>query len=423
LLLLVSFIAENFYKNQVRATPESKSSDYTSWKKTIAHEDLPLALVDLEAFDSNLKKLTHMIKDSGKTIRLATKSLRIPALIHRALQSGLPFKGLMCYSIREADFLFSQGFNDFLIAYPSLQNADIDILGNLLLKDAKVALVIDDLQQIKIIAKSMEKYSKPLPLIIEFDTSIHWGQLHLGVRRSPIRSLISLKQLLLDSKHYPSIKVVGVMAYEAIVAGLTDKNPFKKLQNPLAFLIRRCAMQHIAKIRSEIPKIFSELGLTLEIFNGGGTGSFNLISNEKALTEVTFGSGLLCPHIFDYYSNISLKPAAYFALEATRSSDPYYVTCLGGGYIASGAADQDRLPKPVMPEGLKLLSAEGAGEVQTPLQLTSKNMIPLGSPIFFRHAKAGELAEHFNEVLLVNDDKSTYRVKTYRGLHQAFFVK
>lgn len=71
-----------------------------------------------------------------------------------------------------------------------------------------------------------------------------------------------------------------------------------------------------------------------------------------------------------------------------------------------------------MPEGLKLLSTEGAGEVQTPLQ--SKNSIPLGSPIFFRHAKAGELAEHFNEVLLVNNDKSTYRTKRYRGLTQVF---
>lgn len=180
-----------------------------------------------------------MASDSEKTIRIATKSIRIPALISRTLQSSPIFKGLMCYSIREANFLFQHGFNDFLIAYPSLESADIHILGELLEKNAKVALVIDDIEQIKIIARIMENYSKPLPLVVEFDTSIHWGKLHLGVRRSPVRSLNALKQLLRDSLQYPSVKVIGVMAYEAVVAGLTDNNPFKKLQNPLAFLIFR----------------------------------------------------------------------------------------------------------------------------------------------------------------------------------------
>ncbi|HEX2549815.1 MAG TPA: amino acid deaminase/aldolase, partial [Gammaproteobacteria bacterium] len=109
-----------------------------------------------------------------------------------------------------------------------------------------------------------------------------------------------------------------------------------------------------------------------------------------------------------------------FALEATRRSDPQYITCLGGGYIASGTPALDRLPRPVMPEGLTLLSTEGAGEVQTPLKTRNRTPLALGSPIFFRHAKAGELAEHFNQVLLVTKDKSTYPVKTYRGLQQCF---
>ncbi|HEX2548388.1 MAG TPA: alanine racemase [Gammaproteobacteria bacterium] len=420
LLVFMGLFAEKFYQNRLVAPSNNHLHEYQLWKKTIANEDLPLAIVDLEAFDDNLHKLQAMVKDTQKTIRIATKAIRIPELIHRALQNGLPFKGLMCYSVREASFLHDKGFDDFLIAYPTIQSADIHTLGDLLEQGAKVSLVVDDIQQIQMIAKCMEKFSKPLPLIVEFDTSIHWKKLHLGVRRSPIRDLHQLKQVLVGSLQYPSIKIIGVMAYEAIVAGLTDNNPSTKLQNPLAFLIRRAAMLKIANIRKEIPKIFAELGLTLEIFNGGGTGSFNLTVKEEALTEVTFGSGLLCPQIFDYYSNIQLKPAAYFALETTRSSDPQYVTCLGGGYIASGPAAPDRLPKPVLPAGLKLLSTEGAGEVQTPLKMESKVALPLGSPVFFRHAKAGELAEHFNEVLLVNKDKSTYHTKTYRGFRQCF---
>jgi D-serine deaminase-like pyridoxal phosphate-dependent protein len=61
---------------------------------------------------------------------------------------------------------------------------------------------------------------------------------------------------------------------------------------------------------------------------------------------------------------------------------------------------------------------EGAGEVQTPLEVPVD--VPLGAPIFFRPAKSGELAERFNEYLLVRGDAIVERAPTYRGLGRAF---
>lgn len=40
----------------------------------------------------------------------------------------------------------------------------------------------------------------------------------------------------------------------------------------------------------------------------------------------------------------------------------------------------------------------------------------LGQPVFFRPAKAGEIAERFNEYLVKQGDKIVDRVHTYRGL-------
>jgi D-serine deaminase-like pyridoxal phosphate-dependent protein len=37
-----------------------------------------------------------------------------------------------------------------------------------------------------------------------------------------------------------------------------------------------------------------------------------------------------------------------------------------------------------------------------------------------RHAKAGELAEHFTEYLIVRGDKIAARAPTYRGLGKCF---
>src|SRR5205807_2227299 len=99
-----------------------------------------------------------------------------------------------------------------------------------------------------------------------------------------------------------------------------------------------------------------------------------------------------------------------------RRPAPGIVTCHGGGWIASGAAGSDRLPIPVLPEGLALLSLEGAGEVQTPVRVPEGVALALGDPIFFRHAKAGELAEHVSEYVLVQSGRVIDRAPTYRGL-------
>jgi D-serine deaminase-like pyridoxal phosphate-dependent protein len=73
----------------------------------------------------------------------------------------------------------------------------------------------------------------------------------------------------------------------------------------------------------------------------------------------------------------------------------------------------DKIPKPYLPEGAELLENEMAGEVQTPIKYKGK--LQIGDPIFMRHSKAGELCEHFNEIILIKDNKIIDRVKTYRG--------
>jgi D-serine deaminase-like pyridoxal phosphate-dependent protein len=93
------------------------------------------------------------------------------------------------------------------------------------------------------------------------------------------------------------------------------------------------------------------------------------------------------------------------------------VTCLLGGYVASGEPGPDRLPLPLVG---KLLPMEGAGEVQTPVVLPDGVEVPLGAPLLFRPAKSGELAERFNEYLLWRGDRIVDRAPTYRGLGRAF---
>jgi D-serine deaminase-like pyridoxal phosphate-dependent protein len=118
---------------------------------------------------------------------------------------------------------------------------------------------------------------------------------------------------------------------------------------------------------------------------------------------------------------VKYQPAAFFAVQVTRIPKEGMVTCAGGGYVASGEIKKGKLPRPVMPVGLQLLDGEGAGEVQTPLILAENTpQLDLGDPIFFQHAKAGELCERFNELILIKGGTIVDRVKTYRGEGMSF---
>jgi len=70
--------------------------------------------------------------------------------------------------------------------------------------------------------------------------------------------------------------------------------------------------------------------------------------------------------------------------------------------------------------GLKLLAAEGAGEVQTPLRRVAASDLWIGDRVWFRHAKAGELSEHVDEFQLVEGGAIVGAAVTYRGEGKTF---
>jgi D-serine deaminase-like pyridoxal phosphate-dependent protein len=378
------------------------------------HAELPCAFVDLEAFDSNLESLANMVKGTNFTIRVATKSIRVPDLIRRALNYGEPFKGLMCFSAHEALFLSTQGFDDFLVAYPTLQESDLRALRKVHESGKLISLVVDCEEHLVALNSFMQGTVKPFPVLLEPDLSLRFGSLVIGVRRSPLRTVDALITLAKKIKNYPNLRFMGLMAYEAHIAGVTDRNPFKKILSSLLYFIRRFAMKKVIAHREELVKKLKEAGLSPELVNGGGTGSLSFNHEEKVLTEVTAGSGMFCSHLFDYYSNFHLKPSAFFALQAVRKPEAGWVTCQGGGYIASGEPGWDRIPRPV--EG-KLSGFEATGEVQTPVELN----VELGSPVIFRHSKAGELSERFKEFRLISGGKTVGKALTYRGYGENYF--
>ena len=71
----------------------------------VAHLDdpaTPMVAIDVDAFDANLSDLAR--RASGTPIRVASKSIRIPALLQRALADPA-VEGVLSYNLREAIWL------------------------------------------------------------------------------------------------------------------------------------------------------------------------------------------------------------------------------------------------------------------------------------------------------------------------------
>jgi D-serine deaminase-like pyridoxal phosphate-dependent protein len=397
---------------------------YARYRAAVQAERLPLALVDLDALDHNVDAVLAPVRASHKTLRVASKSVRSVDLLRRIVQrGGAAVRGLMAYSAEEAHFLAGEGFTDVLVAYPTAQLADARLVAEANREGAVVSLVVDAEEHLAIASKAASEAGVTIPVIVDVDMSYRplGGKAHIGVRRSPIFTAKEAADRVERIERFPGLSFGGLMGYEAHIAGLPDESRAAPLLDGAKRAVKQLSRAPVRSLRAEIVAELARRGVAVPLFNGGGTGSVAWSIEDPSLTEVTAGSGFLDSHLFDHYRGLTLRPAACFALQATRRPAPGIVTCQSGGFIASGAAGPDRLPLPYLPEGLSLLGMEGAGEVQTPLAVPDGVEIPLGAPVFFRHAKAGELAEHFHAYLLVRGDRVEGRALTYRGAGRVFY--
>ncbi|MFD4467596.1 amino acid deaminase/aldolase [Rhodococcus sp. NPDC058505] len=373
--------------------------------------DPPFAAVDLASLDANAADLVR--RASGTPIRVASKSVRTRAVLERALGSGLTesggFRGIMSYSLREAIWLVRAGARDVLMGYPTVDRGALAEFGaDSLLRDS-ITLMIDGAEHLDVIAAAGATGAR---LCLDVDASLRIGPVHLGVRRSPLRTPEQAADLA-RAATTRGCAVVGVMFYEAQIAGLPDTSAAVRL-------VKRASATELSTRRGAVVAAVTAVAGRLEIVNSGGTGSLEVSSADPAVTEVTAGSGLFVPTLFDRYRSFTPRPAMFFALSTVRRPSPKIATLFSGGYIASGPAGASRVPTPVWPAGLSLLRNEGAGEVQTPVTGLAASALRIGDRVWFRHAKAGELCERFTDVHLVAADGAVTTVPTYRGEGQCF---
>jgi D-serine deaminase-like pyridoxal phosphate-dependent protein len=411
----------NFDQQHSRAMPSGAASDrYRRLAKALVGHALPAAVLDLDLLEENAVAL---LSRAGRLpIRIGTKSVRCTDVLRRVQSLSPRYAGLLCYSAQEAAWLASQGFDDLVVAYPTVDVVDLDCVARERALGKRIVLMVDDAAQLEPLIARARALGVVFLVAIDLDCSTMFAHLYFGVRRSPVKTPENALALARAIATYSnSLKLVGLMGYEGQIAGLQDDVPGQGVRNTLLKFLKHSSIAEISQRRGATVAALRSAGFPLDFVNGGGTGSLESTRVDASVTEVTVGSGLYAPGLFDHFQQFQHAPSLCFALQVTRRPTDGVVTCLGGGYIASGPAGRDRLPRPFLPARMKLLDQEGAGEVQTPVRLPAGIRLSIGDPVFFRHAKAGELAERFTHFLLMRAGSIEQRVATYRGDGQCFF--
>ena len=383
--------------------------------------EAPFAFVDLDALRANGDSMLVRAKD--KPIRVATKSLRCRPLIERILERDERFRGLMSFTLPETLWLAERGFDDLLLAYPTTNREALAELALRSVASPGLApiVMVDSVEHLDLIESVLGSQAAPVRLCLDLDAG-WWAfrdRLQAGPRRSPVHSPEQAVALAEEIGRREKLELVALMAYEGQVAGVGDVVPGKPLRTRAIAWMKKKSRTEIAERRAEVVARVREIA-PIGIVNGGGTGSLESTSSEAAVTEVTAGSGFFAPAQFDSYEGLGLRPAAGYALPVVRRPGAGVVTALGGGYLASGPADSGRMPKPWLPEGLEFEKDEGAGEVQTPLAGEAADRLKIGDKVYLRHAKAGELCERFDSLILIEGEEIVDEVPTYRGEGQTF---
>ena len=391
-------------------------TDLERYNSATAHLEPPFAAVDLVALRANAAAMTQ--RAAGKPIRLASKSVRCRELTSQVLQMD-GFRGILAFTLPEALWLAGhRTCDDIVVGYPTADRTALVQLASDPAAARAVTVMVDCTEHLDMIEKAAASVAEPHPVRVCIDMDAGYlalgGLLRAGARRSPMRSPAQAASLAAAIVARPRLRLAGLMAYEAQIAGVGDNPRGRPLYAAGVRYLQRQSGAELARRRAAIVAAVQDVA-PLEFVNGGGTGSVEKTAAEAAVTEIGAGSGLYQPGLFDSYRGFSGRPAAFFALPVVRRPGSGVVTALGGGYAASGAAGRSRLPGPWLPAGLHLDRQEGAGEVQTPLLGQAADRLRIGDRVWLRHAKAGELCERFNELHLIDGDAVVATVPTYRG--------
>ncbi|HMB46951.1 MAG TPA: alanine racemase, partial [Afifellaceae bacterium] len=216
----------------------------------LSEVDTPALLIDLDAFERNLRKMADKAKAYGVRLRPHAKTHKSPIIARR--QMALGAVGICCQKVSEAEVLVQGGVDDVLVSNQVVGKAKIERLAALACQ-ARIGVCVDDAGNIAELNRAAERFGCEMDVLVEIDV----GTGRCGVE--PGAAAVPLAKLVADQ---PRLNFAGLQAYHGSAQHIRDPGE------------RQAAIDAaVAHTRGTVELLERE-GLVCRTVGGAGTGTF-----------------------------------------------------------------------------------------------------------------------------------------------------
>ncbi len=229
--------------------------------------DTPALLVDLDAFERNLKRLADRVAGQGVRLRPHAKTHKCPVIALKQVELGAV--GVCVQKVSEAEAMVYGGVRDVLVTNEIVGRQKLRRLMGLA-HTAHVGVCVDDPAQIADLdAAAAEAGVAGLKVHVE----INMGGNRCGVE--PGEPALDLARRIGDSRH---LRFAGLQAYHGSAQHLRG---WDERQKAIGGAVEKAATTR---------DLLSANGIACDNITGAGTGTFEFEAGSGVYTELQCGS-------------------------------------------------------------------------------------------------------------------------------------
>jgi D-serine deaminase-like pyridoxal phosphate-dependent protein len=256
---------------------------------TLDEVDTPALVIDLDAFERNLRRLPERVAQSGVRVRPHAKTHKCPVIALKQIELGAV--GVCCQKVSEAEALVYGGVKDVFVTNEIVGRQKLQRLISLA-HSARIGVCADDIGQVDALEATAGDAGITLPVFIE----VNMGANRCGVE--PGEPALQLATRIADASH---LVFAGLQAYHGSAQHLRGWDE------------RRQAIMQATDKAVRTRDLLARNGIECPTITGAGTGTYEFEGASGVYNELQCGSYIFMDA--DYGRNLDRDGAPTKAFE------------------------------------------------------------------------------------------------------------
>lgn len=243
----------------------------------------PALLLDLDAFEHNVRAMAELCRNAGTLLRPHAKSHKSSAIARKQLAAGAI--GICVATVREAAVMVHSGIGGVLITSPIAGEAKLDAIAGLAAVARGLIVVVDSLEGVQALESRMRRAGGTVGVLLDVDA---------GMGRTGVSDISVAAKIAARLQVSESLEFLGLQCYSGMIQHIPEHS--------------KRARTYGRELRQleKLMEVLDKQGFAPRIVSGGGTGSFHIDAARRLLTELQAGSYIFMDQ---QYNSVALLPS------------------------------------------------------------------------------------------------------------------